>query len=169
MYSSVQDCIYAHGKNPYALHPVSQTFLQRCHGNGSNVRLTDDGPLLSFQGRSSSTSSFHDSLLQAVDGVMSLALYPQILSQASQHFRSFSFSCDHNHLGTLRDCNSLHILVSAFCWQQPFICVKFEFTELLVPRYTYNQLSESCWRSACVFWAPHSKHRFTTALLQSLQ
>ena len=36
--------------------------------------LTDDGPLLSFQGTLYSASSFHASLLQAVDGVMSLAL-----------------------------------------------------------------------------------------------
>ena len=49
---------------------------------------SDDGPLSSFQGRSLSTSSFHASLLQAIDGVMSLALHPQVVSQASQHFRS---------------------------------------------------------------------------------
>ena len=55
---------------------------------GSNVRLIDDGPLSSFQGRSSSASSFHASLLQAIDGMMSLALCPQVVSQASQHFRS---------------------------------------------------------------------------------
>ena len=36
--------------------------------------LTDDGPLSSFQGTLYSASSFHASLLQAVDGVMSLAL-----------------------------------------------------------------------------------------------
>ena len=52
--------------------------------NGSNVCLTDDGPLSSFQGRSSSDSSF----LQVIDGVMSLALCPQVVSEASQHFRS---------------------------------------------------------------------------------
>ena len=45
-------------KSPYALHPVSQKFPQRCLWNGSSVRLTDDGPLSSFQGRSSSTSFF---------------------------------------------------------------------------------------------------------------
>ena len=33
-----------------------------------------DGPLSSFQGRSSSASSFHASLLQAINGMMSLAL-----------------------------------------------------------------------------------------------
>ena len=74
-------------KSPYALHPVSQKFPQRCLWNGSSVRLIDDGPLSSFQGRSSSASSFHASLLQAID-VVSLALCPQVVSQASQHFRS---------------------------------------------------------------------------------
>ena len=38
--------------------------------------------------RSSSASSFNASLLQAINGVMSLALYPQVVSQVSQHFRS---------------------------------------------------------------------------------
>ena len=41
-----------------------------------------------FKGRSSGASSFHASLLQAIDGVMSLALCPQVVSQASQHIRS---------------------------------------------------------------------------------
>ena len=41
-------------KSPYALHPVSQKFPQRCLWNVSNVRLVDDGHLSSFQGRSSS-------------------------------------------------------------------------------------------------------------------
>ena len=39
--------------------------------------------------RSSNASSSHASLLQAIDGVMSLALCPQVVSQASQHFRSY--------------------------------------------------------------------------------
>ena len=67
---------------------VSQKFPQRCLWNGSNVRLIDDGPLSSFQKLSFSASSFHASLLQAIDGVMSLALCPQVVSQAPQHFRS---------------------------------------------------------------------------------
>ena len=67
-------------KSPYALHPVSQKFPQRRIWNGSSVRLIDDGPLSSFQGRSSSASSFHASLLQAIDGVMSLALCPLVVS-----------------------------------------------------------------------------------------
>ena len=75
-------------KIPYALHPVSQKFPQRCLWNGFNVRLIGDGPLSSFQGRSSRASSFNTSLLQAIIVVMSLALCPHIVSQASQHFRS---------------------------------------------------------------------------------
>ena len=38
------------------------------------VRLIDDGPLSPFQGRSFSASSVYSSLLQANDGVMSMAL-----------------------------------------------------------------------------------------------
>ena len=68
--------------------PFSQKFPQRCLSNSSNVRLIVDGPLLSFQGRSSSASSFNASLLQVISGVMSLALCPQVVSQASQHLRS---------------------------------------------------------------------------------
>ena len=83
-------------KSPYALHPVSQKFLQCCIWNSSSVRLIDDGTLSSFQGRSSSVSSLHASLLQAIDGVFSLILCPQVVSQTPQHFR-FSenqSSCD---------------------------------------------------------------------------
>ena len=65
----------------------SQKFLQCCLWNSSSL-LIDDGPLSSFPGRLSSTSSFHTSLLQAVNGAISLALCPQIISQAPQHFRS---------------------------------------------------------------------------------
>ena len=68
--------------------PFLRRFPQRCLSNSSNVRLTDDGPLSSFRGRSSSASSFHASLLQAIDGLVSLALCPQVVSQAPQHFRS---------------------------------------------------------------------------------
>ena len=50
--------------------------------------LIDDGPLSSFEGRSSNAFSFHASLLQAIDGVISVALRPQVMSQAPQYFRS---------------------------------------------------------------------------------
>ena len=69
--------------SPYALHPNSQKFPHRCLWNGSNVRLTDVGSLSSFQGRLSSASSFHAPLLQAIDGVMSLALCPLVVSEVS--------------------------------------------------------------------------------------
>ena len=75
-------------KSTYALHPISQKFPQQTFETVSNVRLIDDGPLSSFQGRSSSASSFHVPLLQPIDGVMFLALCQQVVSQASQHFRS---------------------------------------------------------------------------------
>ena len=75
-------------KSPYAPHPVSQKYPQRCLWNGPNVRLIDGGPLSSFQWRLSSASFVHASLLRAIDGVMSLALISQIVSQAPQHFGS---------------------------------------------------------------------------------
>ena len=87
-FSSVQDGIYAFGKSPYTLHPDSQNFPQRCLWQGSSVHVTDDGLLSSFRARSSSASLFHASLLQAIGGVMSLVLCPQLASQAPQHFRS---------------------------------------------------------------------------------
>ena len=45
-------------------------------------------PSRPFKGRSSSASAFYASLLQAIDGVMPLALCPQGVSQASQHFKA---------------------------------------------------------------------------------
>ena len=82
MFSSVQDGIYALGKT----HTCCTLSLRRFPNtvNGSNVHLIDDGPLSSFQGRSSSNFSF----LQVIDSVMSLALCPQVVLEASQHFRS---------------------------------------------------------------------------------
>ena len=50
------------------------------------VRLSDVGPFLTFQRRSSSTSSFH--AIEAIDGVMSLALRLRLVSQAPKHSRS---------------------------------------------------------------------------------
>ena len=41
------------------------------------------------EGRSSSASSFNASLFLVINGVISLALCPQVVSQASQHFRSY--------------------------------------------------------------------------------
>ena len=75
-------------KSPSAHHTVTQKFSQCFLRNSSNVRPIDDGPLSSFQGRSSSASSFHASLLPAIDGVMPLSLCLQVVSQAPQHSRS---------------------------------------------------------------------------------
>ena len=76
--SSVQDGIYALGK----AHMRSPTLpLKR-------FQCSDDSPLSSFQGRSSSASSFNACLRQAINGVMSFALCLLVVSQASQHFRS---------------------------------------------------------------------------------
>ena len=83
--SSAQDGIYALGKARISSTPSLRNFPTlplkqfQC--------LSDNGLLSSFQGRSSSASSFHAFLLQAIDGVMSLALCPQVVSQTSQHFR----------------------------------------------------------------------------------
>ena len=73
------------------MYSTLSQFPQQCLWNGSCVRLIDDGPLSSFQGRSSSTSSFHASLLQVIDGVTSLALCSQVVSPASQYLRSMPF------------------------------------------------------------------------------
>ena len=63
-----------HSEKPlYTLHPVSLKF-PRCYvSNTSEVVPTDAGPFSSFQGRSSNSSSFYVSLIQAIDGVMSIA------------------------------------------------------------------------------------------------
>ena len=73
---------------PYVLHPISQEFPQCCPSKSSNVGLIDDGPFSSSQGRLLSASSFYASLLQSIDCVMSMALCPQVASQAPQQFRS---------------------------------------------------------------------------------
>ena len=79
--------VYIHSEKPikYAVYPVSKKFTHRFILNSSNVRLIDDGALSPLQWSSSNASSFHASLLQAIDGVMFLALCPQVVFQAPQH------------------------------------------------------------------------------------
>ena len=79
-FSSVQDGINALGKAHKLCAPTLPLKRSQCS--------FDDVPLSSFRGRSSSASSFHASLLQAINSAISLALCPQVVSQASQHFRS---------------------------------------------------------------------------------
>ena len=85
-FSSVQDGIYAlenaHRRSTPSLRSFPNVAFKTL------PMLSDDGPLSSFQERSSSASSFHASLLQTINGVMPLALCPPVMSQATQHFRS---------------------------------------------------------------------------------
>ena len=58
------------------------------------VRLIYNGPLSSFQARSSGASGCHASLLQAIDGVLSLDLCQQVVSQVPhRHCRPSSDGC----------------------------------------------------------------------------
>ena len=83
-FSSVQDGIYELGQDHMRSTRLSEVSLTL----PLKQFQCSSGPLSTFQRRSSSASSFHASLLQAFDGVMSLDLWPQVVSQASQHFRS---------------------------------------------------------------------------------
>ena len=64
-FGSVQDGILVQ-KSPHVLHPISQKFPQWCFWHISNDCLSNDAPLLSFQGNLSNASPFHTSLLQTV-------------------------------------------------------------------------------------------------------
>ena len=77
-------------KTPNALHacfseisPTLHLKQFQCSSDSSNVRR-----LSSFQGRSSSASSFHGCLLQVFDGLTSLALCPLVMFQTPQHLRA---------------------------------------------------------------------------------
>ena len=86
-FSSVQDCIYSLGNDNMRSTPSLVGFPNVAVGTVT-VFVWLMMTLSSFQKRSSSASSFHASLLQATDGILSLVLYPQVLSQVPQHFRS---------------------------------------------------------------------------------
>ena len=90
-FSSVQNSIYVLGKAHMRSTPSLRGFPNVAFET-SNVRLIDADPLSSFQGRSSSASSFHASLFQAFDSVMSSALYPQVVSSSST-LQSFCEGC----------------------------------------------------------------------------
>ena len=79
-FSSVQDGIYALGKAHMRSTPSLGSFLNVAFENSPNVGLIDDGLFSSSQGRSLSASSSYASLFQAIYGVMSLALCPQVVS-----------------------------------------------------------------------------------------
>ena len=75
-------------EKPICAPPRLSEVPERCLWNVSNVLLTDDGPLSSYLGGSFSASSFNASLLQEINGVVSLTLCQQAVSQVPQHFGS---------------------------------------------------------------------------------
>ena len=77
-----------HTEKPIYAHPTFQKVPKPCFWNRSIAYLIDDGPLSYFQGRLLSASTFHTSLYKAITGVMCLALWLHVMSQAPQHFRS---------------------------------------------------------------------------------
>ena len=68
---------YALRKSRIRPIPSLKRFPNVAFGADRLIRLTDDGPPASFQGRSSSASSFHASLVHAIDGSVTLLLYVQ--------------------------------------------------------------------------------------------
>ena len=128
----------------YTLHPVSQKFPQRCLWNASNVRLIDDDPLSSFQGRSCRVSSLNASLLQAINGVMSLASCPHVVSQASQHFRSSEKQATCEGCFALQSiCSvvSLHSGMSRAVHPQEFSNVDVDQSGLPIPLFSFSVAS----------------------------
>ena len=75
-------------KNPYAFHPVSQTFPPTLPLKRFQCPSDCRWPSLVLSGNIVWHFLLHASLLQAIDGVMFLALCPKVVSQAPQHFRS---------------------------------------------------------------------------------
>ena len=103
--SSVQfEMVFNAQKSPYALHTPSLTsFPNVAFWNGSSVGLINDGPLSPFQGRSASASSFHASLLQAVDGVVTVALCPQgVFSRVKRLAPLYHLAVTEPHAGQWR-------------------------------------------------------------------
>ena len=123
-----------------------------------SVCLIDDGPVSPFQWRSSSASSFHASLLQTINGVMPLPLCPQVVSQASEHFRSSEKQATCDCCFTRQSiCSviSLHSGMSRALHQQEFSKVDVDYRHipsgLPIPLLTFcSKLIESVRMMACV-------------------
>ena len=79
-------------ESPYTLHSISQKFPQHCLWNSSNVHLIMMA--LSFLSGKIIKCLLFPHLIQAINGVVSLALCPQVV--APQHFRSSEIqaTCD---------------------------------------------------------------------------
>ena len=87
-FSSVEDCIYALQKAHMRSVPSLRSFPNVAFETVPTFTWLTMALSRLFKEGSSSASSSHASLLQAIDGVMSLALCPQVVSQAPQHFGS---------------------------------------------------------------------------------
>jgi len=122
-----------------------------------------DGSLSSFQGRSSSASSFQAPRLQAISGVVSLAMCPQVVSQAPQHFGSSEtqttccscFSC----LLVYRSFISLEAGMARAVHPKEFLKVDVKHWRICqsgipipFPPLFGSKLIESVWMMACVVW-----------------
>ena len=92
-------------KSPGVLHPVSEKFPQHCFWNSLTVLLIDGGSFLPFAGRLLSASFFHASLLQAINGVLSMPFGPQVVSSSS----TLQIFWDTNHLWWLL-CPQVYLL-----------------------------------------------------------
>ena len=95
-----------------------------CLWNSSNVRL--NGPPSSFPGRSS--RAFHTSLLQAINGVMSLALCPWLAPQHLDIPRAASHTCGFLCPSSICLVFSLHSRTSRAVHPQ-------EFSEVMLTRH----------------------------------
>ena len=93
-FGSIQDGVCIAQKSPWLCSPphhmkvsprlpLKQFQSSFAFEKSSSVHLSDTGPLLSFPGLWCSPSFFHASLLQAINGVMSLALCQKIVSGSS--------------------------------------------------------------------------------------
>ena len=151
--SSVQDCIYALRKAYTCSRPVSQKFPQCCLWNSSNICLTDDGPFSSFWGRSLCASSFQARPLQMTDGVMSLDLSPQVVSQAPPNFRPSEMYTTCN--GCLACQSTLSHFPSLYAQPFPFTLCSAISLHSGMPRVVQPQV----FKGGC--WTPtHAIHGF---------
>ena len=135
--SSVQDGIHALGKTHVHSVPSLRSFPNVAFETVPMFAwLTNNGPLLSFQGKSSSTSSFRAFLFQAINGVMSLALCSQVVSQAPQHFKYSK------KLATCEGCFACQCIRPAFLTQTNFCSHRkfrsFPFTPATPGQYTHR-------------------------------
>ena len=133
---------------------------------------SDDGPLSTFQGRSSVTSFLHASLLQAIDGVVLLALCQHAVSHAFQHFRSSETqaTCDSCFA---RQCIcsvlSLHSGMSRAVHPQEFSKVSMHWhicqSGLPIPLFTFffsflfSKLHEYVRMMACMVWLANQREK----------